>query len=120
LEIFSIKAKFEYDKGDSVWTIEFSVAIKVTIVLPFDLHVKLFFHSKDTINNFGQCMLKPFVTMTITFVVIGVHGEIDGKFELLVIDGTSLEDIQIGVYILLCQVLLLYIILFSTNNLSYL
>jgi hypothetical protein len=61
----------------------------VTIVLPFDLPIKLFFHSKDTINNFGQCMLQPFVTMTIAFVVIGVHGEIDGKFELLVTDWTS-------------------------------
>jgi hypothetical protein len=93
LENFSIKAKFDYDKGDSNWAIELFTTTKVTTILPFYPTVKLIFHPKDTISNFGRCMLQLFVTMTITFVVIGVHGEIDGKFELLVVDGTSLEDI---------------------------
>jgi hypothetical protein len=58
----------------------------------------------------------------ITFVVSGVLGEINGKFELLVVDGTSAKDIQIVniyIYILLCQILLLYIIMFLTNNLPH-
>jgi hypothetical protein len=38
-------------------------------------------------------MLKPFVITTIVFIVIGVHGEIDNKFELLVPNRTNLEDI---------------------------
>jgi hypothetical protein len=38
-------------------------------------------------------MLQPFVTTTITFVVIGMCGEINGKFEFLVVDGTSPKDI---------------------------
>jgi hypothetical protein len=47
-------------------------------------------------------MLQPFATMTIAFVVIGVCGEINGKFELLVVDGTSPKDIKIVIiYIIL-------------------
>jgi hypothetical protein len=53
LENFSVKAKSNYDKGDSNWTIELSTTIKVKIVPPFDLPIKLFFHPKDTINSFG-------------------------------------------------------------------
>jgi hypothetical protein len=53
LEIFFIKAKFDYDKGDSNWTIELFIATKVIIVPPFDLPIKLFFHSKHIISNFG-------------------------------------------------------------------
>jgi hypothetical protein len=49
LEIFSIKAKSNFDKGDSNWIIELST----TIFLPFDPPIKLFFHPKDTINSFG-------------------------------------------------------------------
>jgi hypothetical protein len=40
-------------------------------------------------------MIQPFVTTTIVFVVIGVHGEIDIKFELLVVDRSNPKDIQI-------------------------
>jgi len=40
-------------------------------------------------------MFQPFATTTIVFVVIGVCGEIDSKFELLVANGSSSEDIQI-------------------------
>jgi len=40
-------------------------------------------------------MPKPFTTITIAFVVIGVCGKIDSKFELLLVDGNILEDIQI-------------------------
>jgi hypothetical protein len=53
LENFSIKAKSNYDKGDSNWTIELSTTIKVTIVPPFDPLIKLFFHPKNTIDSFG-------------------------------------------------------------------
>ncbi len=92
----------------------------MTIVLPpFDPHIKLFFHPKDTINSFGRRMLQPYAT-TIAFVGINVHGEINGKFELLVANGTSLEDIQIvSIYITLSSFIILHY-LFSTNNLSYL
>jgi hypothetical protein len=34
-------------------------------------------------------MLQPFATKTIAFAIIGVHDEINGKFELLVANGTS-------------------------------
>jgi hypothetical protein len=57
LEIFFIKNKFDYNKGDSNWIVELSIAIKVTIVLPFDPPIKLFFDPKDIINNFGKYML---------------------------------------------------------------
>jgi hypothetical protein len=40
-------------------------------------------------------MLEPFAITTISFVVIGVCGEIDNKFELLVADRSSPKDIQI-------------------------
>jgi hypothetical protein len=52
----------------------------MTIVPPFDPLVKLFFHLKDTTNNFSQHMLQLFATTTIAFTIIGVHGEINGKF----------------------------------------
>jgi hypothetical protein len=55
LENCSVKNKFDYDKGDSNWTIELSIAIKVAIDLPFDPPIRLFFDPKDIINNFGQC-----------------------------------------------------------------
>jgi hypothetical protein len=38
-----VKAKTDYDKGDFNWTIELSIAIKVTTILAFDLFVKLHF-----------------------------------------------------------------------------
>lgn len=40
-------------------------------------------------------MLQPFATTTIVFAIIGVRSKIDNKFELLVVDGSSPEDIQI-------------------------
>jgi hypothetical protein len=40
-------------------------------------------------------MFQPFVTTTIVFVVIEVCGEIDSKFELLVVDGNNPKNIQI-------------------------
>jgi hypothetical protein len=59
-------------------------------------------------------MLQPFVTMTIAFVVIGVCGEINGKFELLVVDGTSPKDIQIvNIYITLSSFITLYYFVFN-------
>jgi hypothetical protein len=53
LEDFSVKCKSNYDKGILDWTIELSIAIKVIIVPPFDLFIKLFSHPMDTINSFG-------------------------------------------------------------------
>jgi hypothetical protein len=114
LENFSIKAKFDYDKRDLDWAIELFTTTKMTIILPFDPLVILIFHPKDKISSFGQCMLQPFATVTITFVVIGVHGEIDGKFELLVADGTSLKDIQIvSIYITLSSFITLHYYVFN-------
>jgi hypothetical protein len=94
-ENFFVKAKTNYDKRYFDWTIELSTATKVTTVLAFDLLVKLHFLPKDTIHSFSHPMFQPFATTTIVFVVIGVCGEIDSKFELLVVNGSSPEDIQI-------------------------
>jgi hypothetical protein len=75
--------------------IELSIATKVTTIPTFDPFVKLHFLLKDTIRSFSRYMFQPFVTTTIAFVIIGVHGEIDNKFELLVADGSNPENIQI-------------------------
>jgi hypothetical protein len=90
-----VKAKTNYDKGDYDWMIKLSIATKVTTILAFDLFMKLQFLSKYIIRNFSHRMPKPFTTITIAFVVVGVCGEIDNKFELLLVDGNILEDIQI-------------------------
>jgi hypothetical protein len=90
-----MKAKINYEKGDSDWTIELSIATKVTTIPTFDPLVKLHFLPNDTICSFSCHMLQPFVTTTIVFAVIGVHGKIDNKFELLVADRNKLKDIQI-------------------------
>jgi hypothetical protein len=95
LENFFMKAKTDYDKGDFNWKIELSTTTKVTTIPTFDIPVKLYFLPKYTICSFSRCMLQPFVTTTIFFVVIGVRGEIDNKFELLVVAKSSLKDIQI-------------------------
>jgi hypothetical protein len=93
--IFFVKAKTDYDKGDSNWTVELSTTTKVTTILAFDPHVKLHFLPKNTICNFYCHMLQPFTTTTIAFIVIIMHGEIDSKFELLVANRNSPKDIQI-------------------------
>jgi hypothetical protein len=90
-----VKAKTNFVKGDFDWMIEFAVATKVTTIPAFDLPMKLHFLLKNTIRSFSHYMMQPFVTTTITFVVIKVHGEIDNKFELLIIDESSPKDIQI-------------------------
>jgi hypothetical protein len=59
---------------------------KVKTILAFDPLVKLHFMPKDTIHSFSHRMLQPFTTTTIVFYVIGVCGEIDNKFELLIVD----------------------------------
>jgi hypothetical protein len=52
--------------------------------------------------------------MTITFVIISIRGEIDGKYELLVVDGTSLENIQIvNIYITLSSFITLHYYFFN-------
>ncbi len=99
LENFSMKAKIDYDKGNFDWTIELSIATKVTTIPTFDVPMvdvpMVAFLPQNTIHGFSRHMFQPFATTTIAFVVIGVCGEIDSKFELLVTDGSNLEDIQI-------------------------
>ncbi len=113
LQIFFVKNKFDYDKGDSNWTIELSIAIKGTIVLPFDLPIKLLIDPKDIINNFGWLHVITFCN-NITFVISGVLGEINGKFELLVVNGTSTKDIQIvNIYTTLSSIITLYYYVFN-------
>ncbi len=90
-----MKVKTDYDKGDSEWMIELSTTTKVTTILAFDPPVKLHFLPKDTICSFSHHMLQSFVITTILFTVIGVHGEIDNKFELLVANENNLKYIQI-------------------------
>jgi len=95
LKFFFVETKTNYEKGGSDWMIELSTTTKVRTIPTFDPPLKLHFMPKDTIRSFSRRMLQPFVTTTIAFVVIGVRGEIYSKFELLVDDGSSLEDIQI-------------------------
>ncbi len=75
--------------------IELSTTTKVITTPTFDPHVKLHFLPKDTIRSFSRRMFQPLATTTIAFVFIGMHGEIDGKFELLVTNGSNPEDIKI-------------------------
>jgi hypothetical protein len=70
----------------------------MTTIIAFDPHVKLHFLPKDTICSFYCHMLQPFATTTIAFIVIGMHGEIDSKFELLVANRSSPKDIQIVIF----------------------
>jgi hypothetical protein len=95
LEFFFIKVKTYYNKGDSYWTIELSTTTKVTTIRAFDPLVKLHFLPKDTICSFSHHMFQPFVITTIVFTIIGMRGEIDNKFELLVVNRSSLKYIQI-------------------------
>ncbi len=81
-----MKAKTNYNKEDSNWTIEVSIDTKVKTILAFDHLVKLHFMPNDTIHSFSHSMFQPFTTTTIAFDVIGVCGEIDNKFEPLVVD----------------------------------
>ncbi len=90
-----MKAKTNFVKGDLDWMIELAIATKVTTILAFDVPMKLHFLLKDTIRSFSHCMMQPFATTTIVFIVIRMHGEIDNKFELLIIDESSPKDIQI-------------------------
>jgi hypothetical protein len=75
--------------------IELSTSTKVTTIPTFDLPVKLHFLRKDTIRSFSRHMFQPFVTTTIAFTIIGMHGKIDSKFELLVANKSNPKDIQI-------------------------
>jgi hypothetical protein len=90
-----MKAKIDYDKGYFDWMIELSTSTKVITIPTFDHLMKLHFLPKDNIHNFFHHMLQPFAKTTIDFVVIGVHGDIDSKFELLVVDESSSKGIQI-------------------------
>jgi hypothetical protein len=78
-----------------LYTIELSTTTKVTTIPTSDPLVKLHFLPEDTIRSFSRRMLQPFATTIVAFVVIEVRGEIDSKFELLVANKNSLEDIQI-------------------------
>ena len=95
LENFSVRSRSDYDNGDLDWTIDISTATKVSKIPPFDPPIKLFFHVSDSIRSFARRMLQPFVTSTLVVTVIGVRGEVDRKFELLVADGHDAEDIQL-------------------------
>ena len=90
-----MRGRSDYDKGNSDWTIDISTATKVSEILPFDPPIKLFFYVSDTIRSFARQMLQPFATSTLAVTVIGVRGEVDQKFEILVADGYDAEDIQV-------------------------
>ncbi len=87
--IFLMNAKTNYDKGHFAWTTELSTTTKITTISTFDFLVKLHFLSKDTIHNFSCHMFPLFIITTIAFVVIRVCGEIDSKFQLLVVEKSS-------------------------------
>ncbi len=90
-----MRNRSDYDKGYSDWTIHISTATKVFEIPPFDPPIKLFFHVSDTIRFFARRMLQPFATSTLVIIVIVVRGEVDQKFELLVVDIHDAEDIQV-------------------------
>ena len=90
-----MRGRSDYDKGDSDWTIDISTVTKVFEIPPLDPSIKLFFHVSDTIRSFARRMLLPFATSTLVVTVIGVRGEVDQKFKLLVVDGHDVEDIQV-------------------------
>jgi len=93
--IFFVKAKIDYDKGYYNQKIELSTTTKMKTIPTFNPLVKLHFLLKNTIRNFSFHVLQQFATTTIVFDIIGVHGDINSKFELLVVDGNNLKDIQI-------------------------
>ena len=95
LENFGVRSRSDYDKRDSDWSIDISTATKVYEIPPFDPPIKLFFHVSDTIRSFARRMLQPFVTSTLVVTVIGMRGEVDENFELLVADEDDAEDIQV-------------------------
>jgi hypothetical protein len=57
LKNLSVNAKTDYDEGNFIWTIELSIATKVTTILAFDPFVKLHFQPKDIIHSFSRHML---------------------------------------------------------------
>jgi hypothetical protein len=57
LKNLSLKAKIDYDEGNFIWTIELSIATKMTTILTFDPFVKLHFQPKDIIHSFSRHML---------------------------------------------------------------
>jgi hypothetical protein len=71
---------------------------KVTTILAFDILVKLHFLLKNTIHSFFLPHVPTLSTTTIAFVVIGVHGGIDNKFQLLVVNGSSFLAIDFKLY----------------------
>lgn len=118
LEDFFVKCKSNNDKGDLDWTIEPSIATKMTIIPPFDPLIKLFSHPMDIINSFGYQMLQPFTTMHLLSLayVVRLMGNMISWLPM----GPRQKTFKLWMYILLCQVLLPYIIMFSTTNVSYL
>jgi hypothetical protein len=95
LENFSGRGRSGYDKGDLDWTIDISTATKVFEIPPFDPPIKLFFHVSYTIRSFARQMFQSFATSTLDVTVIGMRGDVDQKFELLVADGHDVEDIKV-------------------------
>ena len=95
LENCNVRGQSDYDKGDSDWIIDIPTATKISEIPPFDPPIKHFFHVSDTIRSFARQMLQPFATSTLAITVIGVRGEVDQKFELLVVDIHDAEDIQV-------------------------
>jgi hypothetical protein len=59
-------------------------------------------------------MLQHFTTMTIAFAIIGIRGEIDGKYELLVANGASLKKhLDCDIYIILSSFITLHYYVFN-------
>jgi hypothetical protein len=87
LENFGVRGRY--------WTIDISTATKVSEIPSFYPSIKLFFHVLDAIRSFARWILQPFATSTLVVNVIGVRGEVDQKFELLVADGHDAKDIQV-------------------------
>jgi hypothetical protein len=83
-------AKFE--KGD------LDVSLRVTSLIVVDtlddVDVQLCFLHINTIASFTQQIHKKWAITTLVVVVICFQGEVNGRLELIMVDGDSPNDIQ--------------------------
>jgi hypothetical protein len=72
--------------------------VKSSIVLDTldDVDVQLCLFHIDIIASFTQQIHKKWAIATLVVVVINFQGGVDGRFEFIMVDGDSPNDIQMG------------------------
>jgi hypothetical protein len=60
----------------------------------------------DIVASFHKVLHDKFAMATIVVLVIGVHGEMDGRFELTIVDGETSDDIHTISYNQFCLIFL--------------